>query len=342
MQKITVLSLLLFLLFACTRDEPLAVEPFDNPELALPIPSDFPPLNPAFDENRPTKFGVQLGERLFHEKKFSGNNTISCASCHQQGKAFADDNAQAVGILGRKGLRNVPPIQNMAFMRFYNWDGHMLSLEKQAIVPIVTHEELNSSILEIIGKLQDDPAYPTLFSKAFGSPAITADRIYRSLAQYEYSLISANSRYDQVMANGGVTFTDMESRGYALFKLKCASCHSTVLFTDQTFRNVGFPRNPNAEEVGRARVTGLDEDWMRFRVPSLRNVAYTAPYGSFGQFKTLRDVLDYFDNGVLPADNLDPILQANGNSIPMTEQEKDDILAFLNTLSDPEFIKGKD
>jgi len=110
------------------------------------------------------------------------------------------------------------------------------------------------------------------------------------------------------------------------------------LFTDQSFRNVGFPLNPNTDEAGRARVTGVPADYMSFRVPSLRNIEYTAPYGSFGQFPTLRSVLDYFDHGVLDADNLDPVLKENGNRIPLTEQEKEDLIAFMKTLSDSSFV----
>lgn len=142
-------------------------------------------------------------------------------------------------------------------------------------------------------------------------------------------MISAGSKYDKVKRNEGEAFTESEERGYHAFKQKCASCHSTELFTDQSFRNVGFPLNLSTEEAGRARVTGIPADYMSFRVPSLRNVEYTAPYGSFGQFSTLKAVLDYFDNGVLDADNLDPILKENGNRIPLTEQEKQDIISFL-------------
>src|SRR5690606_10993799 len=177
------------------------------------------------------------------------------------------------------------------------------------------------------------------FRKAFGDEDITPGRIYRSIAQYEYTLISADSKYDKVIRNEGEVFTETEARGYQIFQQKCAGCHSTELFTDQSFRNIGFPVNPSTEEAGRARVTGKPEDYMSFRVPSLRNAAYTAPYGSLGQFPTLKAVLDYFDNGVLAADNLDPILKASGNRIPLSEQEKDDLISFINTLSDPTFVR---
>lgn len=337
----TVICILSVLLIALSCSKKEANEPVidDNTEISLEIPSGFPALNNSVAENRPTKYGVQLGEKLFQEKKFSGNNTISCASCHNPALAFSDGQQQAVGIYDRVGLRNTPAIQNMAFMQFYNWDGNILQLEKQPLVPIITHEEMNSSILEVIAKIGGDIDYKNLFKLAFGDGTITADRIYRSIAQYEYTLISANSKYDRVKKNTGEQFTALEDRGYTTFKSKCASCHGTALFTDQSFRNVGFPMNPNLEEIGRGRVTGRSADRMAFRVPSLRNAEYTAPYGSFGQFPTLRSVLDYFDRGVLDAENLDPILKENGNRIPLTEQEKLAIIAFIKTLSDPAFIQ---
>ncbi|MFD2554935.1 cytochrome-c peroxidase [Sphingobacterium tabacisoli] len=338
-KSIGILTLsLIILTLACNRKEAEEELAIDNPELPLSIPKGFPPLNEAFYKNKPTKYGVELGEKLFHEKRLSGNNTISCASCHQQSKAFTDNQAQAIGIYNRVGLRNTPPIQNLAFIKHYNWDGNKRQLETQPLVPIITHEEMNSSIVEVMSKLKVEKDYQILFRKAFGDPEITPDRIYRSIAQYEYTLISANSKYDKVKRNEGIHFSDTELQGYQLFQAKCASCHSGELFTDQSFRNIGFPINPSTEEAGRGRVTGIREDYMRFRVPSLRNIAYTAPYGSFGQFKTLEEVLDYFDKGVLHANNLDPILTENGNRIPMTPKEKSDIISFLHTLSDETFI----
>ncbi len=336
--KKTIQSIAIILLFTgCSTND---TEPiiYDNPELTLNIPIDFPELNSSIYNNMPTQYGVELGEKLFFDRQLSADNTISCSSCHKQESAFADHNPKAIGIEGRIGLRNAPPVQNMAFMQFYNWDGNKLQLENQPLVPIITHEEMDSSILEVIGKLESDPSYIELFNKAFQGEGITADGIYNSIAQYEYTLISSNSKYDRVKRNEGETFTTSEAQGYAVFQNKCISCHSTELFTDQSFRNIGFPINPDSEEGGRTRITGLVEDYMRFRVPSLRNIEYTAPYGSFGQFATLEDLLDYLDNGVLEADNLDPILKDNNNRIPLTAQEKTDLIAFMKTLSDAEFL----
>ncbi|GAE63860.1 putative cytochrome c peroxidase [Chryseobacterium indologenes NBRC 14944] len=329
---------ILLLVISCHTDyyEPVS---YNNPEVSLKIPFGFPELNSSVNANKPTMYGVELGEKLFHDKRLSADNTISCSSCHMQANAFADHNAQAVGIQNRLGLRNAPAVQNMMFMKFYNWDGNILQLEKQPLIPIITHEEMGSSILEVIGKIKEDLMYKDLFTKTFGDGDITPERIYKSIAQYEYTLISANSKYDKVKRNEGEKFTAEEAQGYQTFQQKCASCHSTELFTDQSFRNIGFPVNPDTNEAGRARVTGIAADYMSFRVPSLRNIEYTAPYGSFGQFPTLMAVLDYFDKGVLNTENLDPVFKQNGNRIPLTEQEKNNLILFMKTLSDREFIQ---
>lgn len=339
MKKTVYFLPLLFVLFSCNKDDDYEPAVFYNPEVTIEIPTDFPPLNSYVYNNLPTQFGVELGKKLFFDTRLSADNTISCSSCHMQENAFSDHNAKGVGIEGRIGLRNVPPVQNMAFMQVFNWDGNKLKLEDQPLVPIITHVEMDSSILEVISKIETDETYIDLFNKAFNNEGITANGIYNSIAQYEYTLISSNSKYDKVKRNEDEAFfTESESQGALIFNQKCANCHSTELFTDQSFRNIGFPINPDTEEAGRTRVTGQVEDYMRFRVPSLRNVAYTAPYGSFGQFETLRDVLDYLDNGVLDAENLDPILKDNDNRILLTEQEKTDLIAFMNTLSDTNFV----
>lgn len=340
MKKIACILFSVSVLVSCNSTDDYQPVVYDNPEVELVIPPGFPGLNSAVNTNRPTMYGVELGKLLFSDNRFSADNSISCASCHIQEKAFADNNIRGIGIQGRVGLRNVPPIQNMAFMKFYNWDGSKLKLENQVLVPIITHEEMDSSILEVIGKIKDDAIYKQLFTKVYGDEVITPERIYNSIAQYEYTLISANSKYDRVKRNEGEIFTESEAKGYTTFQQKCAECHITELFTDQSFRNIGFPVNNDSNEAGRARVTGLPADYMSFRVPSLRNVEYTAPYGSFGQFPTLRSVLDYFDNGVIAADNIDPFLKNNGNRIPLTEEEKINLIAFMKTLSDHDFIRN--
>lgn len=339
MKKIARFLFVSLLLTSCSNDNSEAI-PYNNPEIALEIPTGFPETNSFVSLNKPTQYGVILGKKLFSDKRFSTDNTISCSSCHIQANAFADHNPKGIGVEGRIGLRNTPSIQNLIFMKFYGWDGSKLQLEKQPLVPIITHEEMASSILEIIGKINDDTAYKDLFQKAFGDENITPERIYKSIAQFEYTLISANSKYDQVKQKKGATFTESESQGYQTFQQKCISCHSTELFTDQSFRNIGFPLNTDSNEAGRARVTGISSDYMSFRVPTLRNIEYTAPYGSSGQFSTLKSVLDYFDNGVLDADNLDPIFKNNNKRIPLNEEEKNNLIEFMKTLSDKQFLEN--
>ncbi|MBK0370449.1 cytochrome-c peroxidase [Flavobacterium agrisoli] len=337
MKKLIGILLLSLWFVSCSSEESDRVT-IDNPEISMEIPAGFPEVNVSFTTNKPTQYGVELGAKLFSDKRFSANNTVSCASCHIPTSAFADHNPQAIGIENRVGLRNTPSLQNLAFLQFYNWDGNKLQLENQPLVPIITHEEMDSSILEVIGKIQGDATYKDLFDKAFGDENITPERIYKSIAQFEYTLISANSKYDKVKRNEAA-FAETEAKGYAVFQQKCVSCHSTELFTDQSFRNIGFPINTDTNEAGRARVTGNMEDYMRFRVPSLRNVALTAPYGSFGQFASLEAVLDYFDKGVLDAENLDAIFKKNGNKISLSTTEKVQLIAFLNTLTDEQFLK---
>ena len=339
MKNILIFILLLSLLASCNKNNQEETQQITNPRLSLAIPTNFPPLNPLIETAYPTQYGVALGDKLFHDVRLSRDNSISCATCHIRGQAYGDRNPRAVGVAGRIGLRNTPPIQNMAFLTQYMWDGAVVDLKEQPVTPIVTHEEMDSSLLEVIKKLKDDAYYKEAFAKAYGDSHITSERVLGSIAQFMYTLISTNSKYDHVTRDHTATFTPLEQQGYTLFEAKCASCHKGTLFTDESFRNIGFPEHPDTvEESGRGRVTGSEDDLYRFRVPSLRNVAYTAPYGSFGQFATLKEVLDYFDRGVRDYPNLDPILKDNGGRIPLTEQEKEALIAFMKTLSDPKFI----
>src|SRR5690554_4548986 len=177
MKKVCSLITFVVLFLSCHREDHAA--PVENPVIPLIQPHGFPDFNPAVKSNPPTLYGVELGEKLFHEKKLSGTNQVSCAHCHQPSKAFTDGLPQAIGVRGRVGLRNTPPIQNLAFLQHYNWDGHKRTLESQALVPIITREEMDSSILEVMEKLQKDSTYKNLFLKAFGDVEMTADRIYQ-------------------------------------------------------------------------------------------------------------------------------------------------------------------
>ena len=210
MKNILTFYLLLFFLYSCSKNSSEEAQQITNPRLSLNIPSNFPPLNPFIESAYPTQYGVALGEKLFYDSRLSHDNSISCATCHIPEQAYADKNPRAVGVAGRIGLRNTPPIQNMAFLTEYMWDGAVTDLKEQPVTPIVTHEEMDSSLLEVIEKLKDDPAYKQALLKAYGDTKFSSERILGSMAQFMYTLISANSKYDRVTRDHTETFPPQE------------------------------------------------------------------------------------------------------------------------------------
>jgi cytochrome c peroxidase len=283
--------------------------------------------------------GVALGKKLFYEGKLSRNNTISCGFCHIQEYAFTHHgHSVSHGIDDRLGIRNAPPIQNMAFLKNYTWDGVGHNLDERSLVPITTDFEMDSSLPEAVGKLNADVNYKKMFKAAFGDENITGERILKAISQFMATMISADSKYDR-MKKGNAVFTAEENQGMTLFQNKCTACHSGDVFTDESFRNTGMYYNSQFKDAGRYRVTLDQNDWMKFRVPSLRNVEYTAPYMHDGRFYTLDAVLNFYSDNVEDNANLDPQLKQNGHiGIPMTGQDKQYIIAFLKTLSDNSFI----
>jgi len=335
------LRFLLFLnvltLFSCADE---VMEPLQKDE-AYPLekPAGFPEITFDVTGNPLTINGIALGRKLFYEGKLSRNNTISCGFCHIQEYAFTHHGHHiSHGIDDRLGMRNAQPIQNMAFLKNYTWDGVSHHLDERSLVPITTDFEMDSSLPEAVGKLNADPKYKKLFKAAYGDENITGERVLKALSQFMAAMVSADSKYDR-MKKGAAVFTTEENRGMTLFQQKCASCHSGGLFTDESFRNTGMYYNTQLGDRGRYRVSLDWNDNMKFRVPSLRNVEYTAPYMHDGRFYTLEAVLDFYSDNVEDQPNIDPLLKQNGHpGIPMSGQEKQDIIAFLKTLSDKNFI----
>lgn len=311
----------------------------ENKAYSLEKPNGFPEMTFDVTGNPITVNGVALGKKLFYEGKLSRNNTISCGFCHIQEYAFTHHGHPiSHGIDDRLGIRNTPPIQNMAFLKNYTWDGVSHHLDERSLVPITTDFEMDSSIPEVVGKLNSDDNYKKMFKAAFGDENITGGRVLKALSQFMVTMVSANSKYDQIK-KATATFTNEETQGYQIFQNKCASCHSGELFTDESYRNTGMYYNAQLGDRGRYRVTLDWNDNMKFRVPSLRNVEYTAPYMHDGRFSTLEAVLNFYSDQVENQPNLDPLLKQNGHiGIPMTNQEKQYIIAFLKTLSDESFI----
>ncbi|CAA7194324.1 Cytochrome c551 peroxidase [Chryseobacterium potabilaquae] len=335
-----VIGLVFVSFLTCISCSEEIIQPLEKDEaLNLHFPSYFPELTFDASGNPITKNGIELGRKLFYEGRLSRNNTISCGFCHIQENAFTHHGHNVShGVDDRVGIRNAPPIQNMAFLKKYTWDGVIHNLNDQPIIPITEENEMDSSMPEIISKLNSDFKYKKLFKAAYGDESITGEKILKALCQFMATMISADAKYDR-FKQGLENLTVEETQGMNLFNQKCASCHSGELFTDESFRNTGMYYNTQFKDAGRYRVTLDQNDWMKFRVPSLRNIEYTAPYMHDGRFYTLEAVLNFYSDNVEDNPNLDVELKKNGHvGINMNTQEKQFIIAFLKTLSDKSFI----
>ena len=305
-------------------------------------PANFPEANYHFNTNEITQAKFELGRKLFYEPRLSRDNTVSCGGCHIQSAGFTHHGHDVShGIDDRLGKRNSPPIMNLAWGKTFFWDGGVFDLDLQPIVPITNPVEMDETMENVLSKLRNHPDYPGLFNKAFGSSDINTERVMKALSQFMVMLVSANSKYDSVMRNQGATFTADEKQGYELFKTHCGSCHKEPLFTDESFRDNGIGAGPNNDE-GRYLVTLNESDKYKFKVPSLRNISYTAPYMHDGRFITIEAVLEHYVGHVKNTPNLDPLLkQGTVPGISSTSAEQSKIIMFLRTLNDKDFISDK-
>lgn len=304
-------------------------------------PSNFPDTVYEFSKNPITKEGFELGRKLFYDPRLSRNNTIGCGTCHIQSAAFTHHGHDVShGIDDRLGKRNSPPIMNLAWSTSFFWDGGVFHLDLQPMVPITEHSEMDEKMSRVIEKLKAHPDYPGLFEKAFGSTEINAAKMMRALSQFMLMCVSSNSKYDKMMRKEGEKFTKEEQQGYTLFKQKCSGCHAEPLFTDHSFRNNGLMAS-RKDDRGRFSITLDSADAYRFKVPSLRNLDFTAPYMHDGRFYGLDYVLDHYRYKVQDGPTLDPLLKTNGKpGIALNDQEKAFLIAFLKTLNDTTFIKN--
>jgi cytochrome c peroxidase len=334
--------------------EPAYIPPAETGPYALELPWYYSRKFTIPESNPLTKEGVQLGRMLFYEKRLSGNNTMSCNSCHQQKLAFTDGKAFSKGIAEKAGRRSSMSLVNLLWVPELFWDGRSRSLEEQALIPIEDPVELHQSLQKAVQKLQHTSFYPERFRLAFGSDIITAENIGRALAQFQRTLISSNSRYDQHL-RGEYQLTPQERNGMNLFfthpeaetglrGANCGDCHGSHLTTLNTFHNNGLDVTP--KDPGRKLVTQRQSDLGRFRAPTMRNIALTAPYMHDGRFTTLEEVLDHYNEHIQTSPTLDPLIieasnEPNGRSLLLTEEEKKDVIAFLHLLTDSTFIQDK-
>lgn len=309
-------------------------------------PAHFPEPVYDFDRNPVTTAGFRLGKRLFYDTRLSRDNSISCGSCHIQSSAFTHHGHDlSHGIDDQLTLRNAPPVMNLAWHKEFGWDGGVFQLDLFAISPIEAHNEMDEKLSNVLEKLRADASYRQMFKAAFGSEEITTARFLMALAQFQLMAVSANSRYDRYL-QGRDTLSLLEQEGLRIFQQKCADCHAGVLFTDLQYRNNGLPPRRvridgvDSIDTGRYRITLSPEDMFKFKVPSLRNLQYTAPYMHDGRFRTLEEVLEHYNSGVEESPTLDPLLrQGERPGIPLTGEEKEALLAFLKTLNDESFVR---
>jgi cytochrome c peroxidase len=309
--------------------------------LGLVLPTNFGPTQQTFlgAGEKTTKEKFELGRKLFYDPILSRDSTISCGSCHIQGSAFTHHGHDlSHGIDDRLGSRNAPSIQNLLWQPTFFWDGGVHNLDLIPLAPIENVNEMDEQFNQVLSKLRRSKTYSTLFKKAFGSEIITSANMLKAMAEFQAMLISNQSKYDDYLANK-TTLTADETAGLALFNQKCATCHSGVLFSDFKFRNNGTHQF-SYSDYGRFNISLLDSDKYKFKTPSLRNVEKTAPYMHNGSINTLRQVLDYYSEGIqasTPSAYLDPSLN---RGIPLSEIEKTQIETFLKTLTDNQFCRS--
>ncbi|MCA0365724.1 MAG: cytochrome-c peroxidase [Bacteroidetes bacterium] len=334
--------LLIPAIFSCQKNGSTAIDP-NTPLFA--IPEGFPAPKYKMESNPVTADGFLLGKKLFFDGRLSRDGTISCAECHNQAYAFTHHgHAISHGIEGRVGIRNAPGLMNLAWQDKFFWDGGVFDLDLFSIAPIQNPNEMDETVTNVIEKLKKDKDYPSLFKKAFGTEEITTQRFLKALSQYMLTLVTANSKYDQYAA-GKATFSNDEKEGLRLFTEKgCAGCHPAPLFTDHSFRANGLDTGyfRDTLDIGRGRITEQKGDDFKFKVPTLRNIAYTFPYMHDGRFQTLEEVLEHYNSGITNMTNLDQAFKKNVKvGIPISAIEKKQLVAFLNTLTDEDFLKDK-
>ncbi len=327
---------------SCSSDKDEYVPIVENNTLEFKVPANFPEPTYNVSLNPPTEKGFELGKKLFYDGRLASDGVVSCGFCHIQDFAFTHHtHIVSHGVDGAIGTRNAQPLHNLAFMKEFTWDGVATHLDLQPIIPITAEVEMNETFSNVISKLEKEPAYVTLFAQAFENKKIDSENMLKALSQFMIMMISSNTKYDRIERNEGSVFTEEEVAGFELFTSKCATCHAGTLFTDQSFRNNGLAIDPQYNDIGRKRITGLEEDQYKFKVPSLRNIELTFPYMHDGRLRTLMDVMDHYSDGMTDSETLDPMFKdENGTvtGIPMTAIEKEQIIAFLKTLTDDVFL----
>ncbi|MFN0202513.1 MAG: cytochrome-c peroxidase [Bacteroidia bacterium] len=315
-----------------------------DPPVSMTFPSQFPAPVYQFSQNEVTDKGFKLGKALFYDPILSIDSTISCASCHQQNGAFAHvGHDLSHGVRDLLGTRNTPPIQNLAWHSSFFWDGGAANLDVQPLGPIKNPVEMDLSWTEALHRLRRSPTYFGKFKDVFNiqdTSELTTALLGKAFSQFMNALVSANAKYDKYK-KGEVTLSAEETAGMSLFQQKCASCHKGELFSDFSYKNNGLKPSSPADS-GRYMITYNLNELYQFKVPSLRNIEVSYPYMHDGRYSTLESVLNHYVNKVYDMPTLDPSLKQSGTvGIPLTSTEQANIIAFLKTLTDTEFLNDK-
>ena len=319
---------------ACQKDKDEELNQTNQKVALLNIPDGFPEME--FPEgNELSKERWELGKRLFYEKSLSIDKSISCGSCHNPSIAFANNKAFSPGVFNRPGTRNAPSLANVGYQPYLLREGSVPTLEMQVLVPIQEHNEFNHNIVEIAKELQADASYVEMSQNAYNRNP-DAFVITRALANFQRIMISGNSDYDKYANQGNQSALNAtERKGMDLFfsnKTNCFNCHGGFNFTNYAFENNGL--DSIYADNGRQRLTNNPDDEALFKVPSLRNVGLTSPYMHDGRFLTLEEVIEHYNSGGENHKNKSALLKP----LFLTENEKSELVAFLNSLTDFEFV----
>ena len=293
----------------------------------------------AFSNVAEPKDKAALGKLLFFDPILSKNNTISCATCHKPAFAFADTSAVSLGVNGTKGTRNAPSAMNVALQSVFFWDGRAKNLEEQALAPIENPAEMNLSIDEALMRLNHDDKYKVYFQKIFNS-GLTKENLAIAIAAFERTLETSDSPFDTwKFYDDPTAVNDAVKRGFTIFntKGKCIQCHFGSNFTTNEFRNIGLFNGKDLNDSGRAVVSHNINDAGKFKVAVLRNVAVTSPYMHNGMFKTLKEVIEFYNDPRKVIPNAIVVDSLLAKPLDLTQQDKDDLEAFLNALTDKQF-----
>ncbi len=354
-QYLTVFLAAFFLLVACNKDDdntkvPVTIDetPYVLEYGALPAP-DLPADNPL------TVQGVQLGRMLFYEKMLSKDGSQACADCHRQLDGFSDTTRFSIGVEKLPGKRQAMPVFNMAWhTNEFFWDGRAHLLRDQALKPIQDPLEMNETLDNVVAKLSATETYRDQFTRAFGSEEITPEKMALAMEQFMLSIVSYESKYDRYLA-GIETLTESEERGRLLFETEynpffpdqsgadCAHCHGGANFENDLYMNNGLDTEAEITDIGRENVTEDPNDRAKFKVPSLRNVAVTPPYMHDGRFQTLEEVVNHYNEGIKESSTTDiTLLNTKDTGLFLTEQDKEDLINFLKTLTDNTFLNNEE